>query len=112
MLLTKHEGVTFQNQSVYISGQAFVRCRFVSCTLVLRESPYYLEGCGFDKCNWHVDRLLMWGHPESTQEIKSLITLIESTQARPQPGAGSEAGGAPETGPMVNIPNFTAEGTT
>ena len=36
MLLTKHEGVTFQNQTVYISGQAFIRCKFVACTLVLR----------------------------------------------------------------------------
>ena len=37
MLLTKHEGETFSNQTVYISGQAFIRCTFVGCTLVLRE---------------------------------------------------------------------------
>ena len=36
MLLTKHENTTFTNQTVYISGQAFIRCGFVACTLVLR----------------------------------------------------------------------------
>ena len=59
MLLTKHEGETFTNTTVYISGQAFIRCTFVACTLVLRESVYHLEGCTFERCNWHVDRVLM-----------------------------------------------------
>jgi len=44
MLLTKHEGETFQNQTVYISGQAFIRCKFVACTLVLRETVYHWKG--------------------------------------------------------------------
>jgi len=80
MLLTKHEGLTFQNQTIYISGQAFLRCTFMACTLVLRETVYYLEGCTFDRCNWHVDRVLMWGSPESVQEVKALVQLIESVQ--------------------------------
>jgi len=82
MLLTKHEGVTFQNQTVYISGQAFVRCNFVACTLILRETVYYLEGCTFERCNWHVDWVLMWGSPESIREIKALVGLIEQSQAQ------------------------------
>ena len=55
MLLTKHEGETFRNQTVYISGQAFIRCNFIACTLILRETLYHLEGCSFERCNWHVD---------------------------------------------------------
>jgi hypothetical protein len=105
MLMTKHEGVTFQNQTIYISGQAFVRCNFVACTLVLREAVYYLEGCTFDKCNWHLDRLLMWGHPESTQEIKALITMIEETQQKQ--AARSAAG--PESLGGVTVPDFAVE---
>lgn len=85
MILTKHEGETFQNQTVYISGQAFVRCNFVACTLVLRETIYYLDGCTFDRCNWHVDRVLMWGSPESIKEIKALVTLIEQAQEKTLP---------------------------
>jgi hypothetical protein len=40
------------------------------------------EGCVFDRCNWHVDRILIWGNPESLQEFKALISLIEQGQAQ------------------------------
>ncbi len=80
MLLTKQEGETFSNQTVYISGQAFIRCTFVGCTLVLRETVYHLEGCTFERCNWHVDWVLLWGSPESLREIKALVTMIEKAQ--------------------------------
>src|SRR5687768_2666 len=82
MLLTKHEGETFRNQTVYISGQAFIRCNFVGCTLVLRETVYHLEGCTFERCNWHVDWVLLWGSPESLREIKALVSMIENAQSQ------------------------------
>lgn len=85
MLLTKHENETFLNQTVYISGQAFVRCKFVACTLVLRETVYHLEGCAFERCNWHVDWVLLWGSPESLREIKALVSLMEQAQQQQLP---------------------------
>ena len=95
MLLTKHEGETFRNQTVYISGQAFIRCNFVACTLVLRETVYHLEGCSFERCNWHVDWVLMWGSPESIREIKALVGMIEQAQIQSQQAeAGGGGGGA------------------
>jgi hypothetical protein len=113
MLLTKHEGVTFQNQTVYISGQAFIRCNFLACTLVLRETVYYLEGCSFDRCNWHVDRVLMWGSPESVQEVKALVTLIEQVQAQQQ-AAGAPAGATnlSEPAPLVTTDSGGGSQTT
>ena len=93
MLLTKHEGETFRNQTVYISGQAFIRCTFTACTLVLRETVYHLEGCSFERCNWHVDWVLMWGSPESLREIKALVGMIEQAQQQ-----------VPGGGPTVDIP--------
>jgi len=89
MLLTKHEGVTFRNQTVYISGQAFVQCHFDACTLILRESIYHLEKCTFARCNWHVDRVLMWGDPGSIGEVKALVNLIETAQKTQTPDASS-----------------------
>jgi hypothetical protein len=80
MLLTKHEGETFTNQTVYISGQAFVRCTFVGCTLVLRESVYYMEGCSFDRCNWHLDCILPWGSPEALAAVQVVINLVRQGQ--------------------------------
>ena len=99
MLLTKHDGETFRNQTVYISGQAFIRCTFTACTLVLRETVYHLEGCTFERCNWHVDWVLMWGSPESLREIKALVSMIEQAQQQQLPG-DQAAGGqrAPQSG--------------
>src|SRR5437764_297107 len=91
MLLTKHENETFLNQTVYISGQAFVRCNFIACTLVLRETVYHLEGCTFERCNWHVDWVLMWGSPESIREIKALVGLMEQAQQQQLPQAQAAA---------------------
>jgi hypothetical protein len=96
MLLTKHEGETFQNQTVYISGQAFINCTFIACTLILRETVYHLQNCTFERCNWHVDWVLMWGSVESVREIKALVNLIEQAQAQQQlqgqPGLGAQGG--------------------
>jgi hypothetical protein len=77
MFLTKHESQTFANQTIYISGQAFINCTFTGCTLVLRESIYHMEGCTFERCNWHIDRVLMWGNLDSIREVKSLVTMVE-----------------------------------
>jgi hypothetical protein len=101
MLLTKHEGETFRNQTVYISGQAFIRCQFVACTLVLRETVYHLEGCSFERCNWHVDWVLMWGSPESIREIKALVGMIEQAQIQSQQAEAGGAGGGSEGVPST-----------
>ena len=95
MLLTKHENKTFENQTIYISGQAFVNCKFVACTLILRETIYHLDQCSFERCNWHVDWVLMWGSPESVREIKSLVDMIEKAQQ--QAIAAGQLPGAPGT---------------
>jgi hypothetical protein len=108
MLLTKHEGVTFKDQTIYISGQAFVRCHFIGCTLVLRETVRYLEGCTFERCNWHVDWVLMWGSPESLQEIKALITLIERAQLAQLPASAFQKVTAPESSPTLVAPGSSS----
>jgi hypothetical protein len=82
MMLTKHEGETFVNQTVYLSGQAFIKCTFTACTLILRETIYHIDGCFFDRCNWHVDRILLWGDAQSLKDLKALISMIEASQAQ------------------------------
>ena len=91
LYLTKHENESFLNQTVYISGQAFINCTFTACTLVLRETVYHLERCAFERCNWHVDSVLMWGSPESLREIKALVNMIEQSQAQTLPADGAVA---------------------
>jgi hypothetical protein len=107
MLLTKHENETFQNQTVYISGQAFINCTFVACTLILRETVYHLDRCTFERCNWHVDRILMWGAPESIAELKALVGMIEQAQKETmaqqeaQGQSGSQSTPAPGPRPVT-----------
>ena len=98
MLLTKHDNVTFTNQTVYISGQAFIRCNFVACTLVLRgETVYHLEECSFDRCNWHIDTVMLWGSADSVRQVKAIVTLLEqglqNLQEQEARGGGGEGGG-------------------
>src|SRR4051812_33212198 len=102
MLLTKHEGETFRNQTVYISGQAFVRCQFVGCTLILRETIYHLEQCSFERCNWHVDWVLMWGSPESIREIKGLVSMIEQAQQQAIAAGQLDPGGTQQASPRAD----------
>jgi hypothetical protein len=97
MLLTKHENETFQNQTVYISGQAFIRCKFVACTLVLRDAVYHWEDCQADRCNWHIDWILMWGSRESLRHIKDLVTLLEQVQRQQLPADDAEGEPSAET---------------
>jgi hypothetical protein len=98
MLLTKHEGETFQNQTVYISGQAFINCTFIACTLILRETVYHLQNCSFERCNWHVDWVLMWGSVESVREIKALVNLIEQAQVQQNLEGAQQPGSMPQPG--------------
>ena len=114
MLLTKHEGETFQNETVYISGQAFVRCNFIACTLVLRESVYYMESCSFDRCNWHIDAVLPWGSREALAAVQVIIDLVRQGQANlpadntegQAEGQGGEGGTPPSPAPPANPSPF------
>jgi len=94
MLLTKHEGETFHNETVYISGQAFVRCTFVACTLLLRETVYYMEGCSFDRCNWHIDCVLPWASPEALNAVQVVINLVRQGQENLPTAGAAPAGGS------------------
>ena len=94
MHITKHEGETFQNQTVYISGQAFVRCNFIACTLVLRETVYYMEGCSFDRCNWHIDCVLPWASPEALNAVQVVINLVRQGQENLPTAGAAPAGGS------------------
>ncbi|MCC6239952.1 MAG: hypothetical protein IT448_06620 [Phycisphaerales bacterium] len=99
MQLTKHENITFTNATVYLSGQAFIKCTFVACTLVLREPLYHMDGCRFERCNWHIDRTVMWGNRESLRDLRWLVDMLEKNQqqlesAREQQAPGHAGGQA------------------
>ena len=76
---------------VLLGGEVVAETR---TPLVLRETVYHLEECSFDRCNWHVDCVLMWGSPQSLQEIKAVVTLIEQGQKQLAEAEAKERNGA------------------
>jgi hypothetical protein len=111
MLLTKHENTTFTNQTIYISGQAFIRCGFVACTLVLRgETVYHLEECTFDRCNWHLDCVMLWGSAESVRQVKAIVGLLEQGLQNIQDQEAAAAGGGGGAGGTAGTANVEGGG--
>ncbi len=55
MALLRHDNVGYEDQTVYVTGNAFFGCQFVRCVLVLRGVPFHLEKCSFVDCMWHLD---------------------------------------------------------
>jgi len=105
MLLTKHEGVRFENTTIYVSGQAFVNCTFIGCTMILREAAYHLDQCTFERCNWHIDRVILWGDMNPIREIKGLVSMLEQAleQHNQQTGQQGQSGQQGQTGqPAAN----------
>jgi hypothetical protein len=83
MSLTSCEDQNFQGETIELSGRAFRRCRFVECTLVIRDGPFQIENCSFERCNWRMDRLLRWDRPESERDIIAAIDLARSSTGKP-----------------------------
>ena len=54
-----HENQSYEDCTVYLSGNAYYGCRFIRCTLVVRDCGVpALVGCYFECCNWHIDMLV------------------------------------------------------
>jgi len=52
MLHTRQDEV-IENQSVFLDGVRFVRCRFVGCTLIYEcRDDVDFQDCTFEECSW------------------------------------------------------------
>jgi hypothetical protein len=70
--LLRHDRTVFENQTVYITGNAYVACEFHRCTLVFTGFPFALEDCEFRGCIWHLNILLH--DPRQTEEVIELLS--------------------------------------
>lgn len=78
VVLMKVENRTFEAQTVMGTGFYYVNCRFVDCTVIVRNGPGGFERCGFSNCNWHLDILITPGDPTLCKMVRSLLDHIES----------------------------------
>lgn len=51
-----HRNLQFERQTLYITGNSYLNCRFRFCTLVVRELPSgaAFENCRFESCIWEL----------------------------------------------------------
>ena len=54
-ILLLHKDVEFDDQVVYVTGNAYKACRFTRCCMVVKGLPFHMEECIFDSCVWHCD---------------------------------------------------------
>lgn len=80
--LLLHKGVTFEDQTVYLSGNAYVECNFARCTFVLRDAPFHIEGGKAEGCVWHLDLVV-----HDPAQLTALITFLQSSVAGSIPNA-------------------------
>ena len=53
-LLLHHDKV-FEDQTLYLTGNAYIGCTFKRCALVLKGVVAQIERCAFESCIWHLD---------------------------------------------------------
>jgi hypothetical protein len=74
--LILHRDVVYEDDTVYLNGQAYENCRFAKCTLVIRDGPLNLSSCSFEDCVWHIDTLLY--DIAQAKALGQLLTNIEA----------------------------------
>lgn len=90
--LLRHDNVAYEDQTVYLSGNAFFGCDFRRCTFVLTGSiVFHCEKCEFHSCIWHVDMLL-----HDISQAQALIAILQNIaintipKVEPAPDSGQK----------------------
>jgi len=92
--LLLHEDAAFDDQVIYATGHAYVRCAFNRCTFIFRGAPFHISNCKIIGCVWHIDVLL-----HDKPSANALIKLVNETilAAVPAPDdAADPAGSSPD----------------
>jgi hypothetical protein len=80
-VLLKHEDVVFDDETIYSSGNAYKRCTFNRCVIVVRDTPGVFEDCGFSGCIWHVD-ILVHDSDQWDAFMSGIASMITKTLPR------------------------------
>ncbi len=90
--LTPHEDETFTSQTVFLSGHAYIRCRFERCTLVVTNVPFVLAENRIAGCNWRIEYDVLWGDPQTRSNLRRLLDAIDGAMDElgtpPRPPSG------------------------
>ncbi len=88
-ILLSHNEAIFEDQTVYLTGHAYIGCTFRRCTLVMRSAgDVILNSCHFEACVWHLD-LLISDHHVWDEFGRTVAPLIH--QALPRTASDTQA---------------------
>jgi hypothetical protein len=86
-VILRHDNVTFEDQTIYLTGSAYIGCTFRRCTLVLMGfPPPMLDNCTIDSCVFHLN--LVISDVDQANELrkvleKLMIPSLPRTEGRP-----------------------------
>jgi hypothetical protein len=75
--LTPHADEEFVSQTIYLSGHAYLRCRFERCTFVVTNVPFVLAENRIVGCNWRIEYDVLWGDPGTRSNLRRLLDAID-----------------------------------
>jgi hypothetical protein len=85
--LLRHDNVEFADETICVTGNAFVGCRFERCTLQFIGGVLsYFDQCTFANCVWHFNVVI-----SDTSQTDALLELINRCVYRSvTPGGDSD----------------------
>ncbi len=103
--LLRHDGVIFEDQTVYLTGNAYFNCEFKRCAFVVVGTPFsVLNGCKLEGCIWHLNVVL-----HDQQQAMGFVEFLKNVVQRSVPT--SESGG-PDVGPVPAKPPLVGDTVT
>ena len=70
--LLRHDNVSFADETLCVTGNAFIDCRFERCTLqFVGDVLSYFDRCTFTNCVWHFNVVI-----GDSQQADALVELI------------------------------------
>jgi hypothetical protein len=82
--LLRHDNVTFEDETLCVTGNAYVGCRFERCTLqFVGGVQSYFDRCTFTNCVWHFNVVI-----SDSAQADALVELINRCVYRSVPSGG------------------------
>jgi hypothetical protein len=94
MKLLRHDGKTFDNQTIYGTANAYFGCTFRRCVIVFKGFPSAFVNCQFADCVWHLDFVL-----HDPEQVTALATFIDQAVKNSLPGSRAAAPASAEQRP-------------
>ena len=73
----KHEGETFESETVWITGHAYFGCIFKKCTMIVTNGPGTLNNCKIEDCTWRLEFNVSRFTLDTIAKIRSILDLIQ-----------------------------------